>query len=347
MSIRVVDILSNPFRDLKRNPIPQSKVEILKGSIQQTTFWDNIVVRPHPEKEGKYQLAYGHSRLEALTQLSIEKIEIPIRELSDAIMIQMMANENYQQDKMSLKVLNETVSVAKTFLDGELAKYGSWEELTTENKLIRGLFDKPMELRRFQQLKSEGVGHTTIKKFLGAGWNQDAIQNALHTITNKETIDREAVELLKNPTHSREFKRVMEEKNVPKGDQKEIAEKIVKDLGSGPIAPGSTSSEWTEKLHNKMLHTVAEHYGEEPDEKDLIFVELEKDIKSLTERLKSATIAAKILNHTFNKHQMTELGEGLAQFLTAMDVYNLLKELKPILDIFQIDYSSGRLFLNE
>ena len=83
-----------------------------------------------------------------------------------ATMLQMMANENYQQDKMSQKVLNETVDVAKTFLDGELAKYGSWEEARVY-KLIHSLFGNAGNFALAKTKK--GVGSTTIKKFLGVG----------------------------------------------------------------------------------------------------------------------------------------------------------------------------------
>lgn len=87
-------------------------------------------------------------------------------------MIQMMANENLDlYGKMTPAVLNETVLVAKEFLDRELAKYESWEEAVAADKFISGLFDNPIPLDRFQQLKNKGVGRDTIQKFLGSKRN--------------------------------------------------------------------------------------------------------------------------------------------------------------------------------
>ncbi|MBN1118226.1 MAG: hypothetical protein JXA77_13540 [Bacteroidales bacterium] len=60
----------------------------------------------------------------------------------------------------------ETVKVAKEFLDAELTKYESWDHV---NKSIKMMFDSNSQ---FQNCKKNGVGQTTIKKFLGGNWKQ-------------------------------------------------------------------------------------------------------------------------------------------------------------------------------
>jgi len=60
-------------------------------------------------------------------------------------------------------VVNETVLAAKEFLDGELAKYETWEHA---DKSIRVLFSSN---RQFQEVKKAGVGRETVlaaKEFL-------------------------------------------------------------------------------------------------------------------------------------------------------------------------------------
>jgi hypothetical protein len=47
------------------------------------------------------------------------------------------------------------------FLNAELAKYETWEQA---NKFIRVLFKSP---EGFTKIKKDGVGQTTILKFLG------------------------------------------------------------------------------------------------------------------------------------------------------------------------------------
>jgi hypothetical protein len=53
--------------------------------------------------------------------------------------------------------------VAKEYLDGELAKYETWDAL---NESIKRLIDK----FNFEAVKTKGVGQTTILKFLGGNW---------------------------------------------------------------------------------------------------------------------------------------------------------------------------------
>jgi len=79
-----------------------------------------------------------------------------------------------------------TVLVAKEYLDGELAKYETWELF---NKSIKQLFESEAQWRN---TKSKGVGQTTILKFLGGNWKQWIIQDALNTLKDKD-ISRAAV----------------------------------------------------------------------------------------------------------------------------------------------------------
>jgi len=114
MKVLVENLVENPFRKLEKYPIDPYKVEALKISIGETTFWDNILTR---ERNGKYQIAYGHHRLIALRELKIKEVDIPVKDISDADMIRIMANENMDDWNLSPAIINETVAVAKEYLD--------------------------------------------------------------------------------------------------------------------------------------------------------------------------------------------------------------------------------------
>jgi len=92
MILKLKDILPNPFRDLKSNPLIEDKVEELVGSINLTGFWDNVVVRKNAD--GKYELAYGHHRLAAALRAGLLEADFIVKTLDDATMIQIMDNEN-------------------------------------------------------------------------------------------------------------------------------------------------------------------------------------------------------------------------------------------------------------
>ena len=91
MKIAVSKIRANPFRRIASYPIDKAKVEALKTSIRETEFWDNILLREKPGKPGLYELAYGHHRLQALKELGIAEIDVPVKDLDDATMLRIMA----------------------------------------------------------------------------------------------------------------------------------------------------------------------------------------------------------------------------------------------------------------
>jgi ParB-like chromosome segregation protein Spo0J len=92
MKLKFKDVLSNPYRDLKGNPLLKEKIAELVASINTTGFWDNVVVRKN--KAGKYELAYGHHRIAAAIEAGLESADFIVKDLTDALMIQIMDNEN-------------------------------------------------------------------------------------------------------------------------------------------------------------------------------------------------------------------------------------------------------------
>ena len=180
MKISLKDLRPNPFRDAAHYPIHREKLEALKASIRSTGFWDNVVVRK-AEKGEHYELAYGQHRLEALKELVAEKVidadlplELPVRKLDDASMIQIMANENMNEYRPTTEIIDETIRVAREFLArqsktpmteltaSDLSQFlgGAYSEDKVSVSLQRiGLFDRGMIQR--DQLK--GLSHTAAR----------------------------------------------------------------------------------------------------------------------------------------------------------------------------------------
>lgn len=59
-----------------------------------------ILIRPHPEKEGRYQVAYGHRRLKAALVLGI-KVRAVVREFDDAALVIAQGIENSERENLS------------------------------------------------------------------------------------------------------------------------------------------------------------------------------------------------------------------------------------------------------
>ena len=122
MRLRLKDILPNPFRDLKANPLVEDKIADLVGSINLTGFWDNVVVRKNAE--GKYALAYGHHRLAAAIRAGITEADFIVKNLDDALMIQIMDNENRETyDSTPLSLIESVKAVVKSLAAGTITPF--------------------------------------------------------------------------------------------------------------------------------------------------------------------------------------------------------------------------------
>ncbi len=74
--------------------------DALVASIAESGQQVPILVRPHPSEVGRYQVAYGHRRLRAASQLKI-KIKAIVRNLSDADLVVAQGKENLERRDLS------------------------------------------------------------------------------------------------------------------------------------------------------------------------------------------------------------------------------------------------------
>jgi len=320
VKIQVSDLEPNPFRRMKHYPLDRDKIDRLKISIKETSFWDNVLVRPHPTEKGKYQIAYGHHRLVSLQELKITEVDVPVKDLDDATMIRIMANENLEWSSAPI-IINETVLVAKKFLDKELAKYNTIKGFE-KSDLINLLGLKGQE-NQFQSLRSRGVGQNTICKFLGGNWKQWMVQEALDTLgygekdkktgkLKKKPVSREAVEMIKTSHQATKFKEAVRTFDVPEEEQKEIAKKITKNhIGSRDI-----------------YKTVLKHKKEK--QHSVVRTEVQK-LEKIYETIDSdmLTLSNKIIGFLV---KLNDLGikelQGETHFLGLMQIRTLVKTLE-------------------
>ena len=295
MKIAVKDLRSNPYRDMDNYPIDREKVEALKQSIEETSFWDNLLCR---KTNGKYQIGYGHHRLIAIRELKIKFVDIPVRKIDDATMIKIMANENFQEWSTSPAIINETVGVAKKFLESEIKKCKKWEDMSTLNSCIKGLFENQKSFSQIKKQHKGKVGQTIILAFLGKPWTQSMIQSALETFEvdekpiEKGGVSRKATEKLPNRKQVKRFTDAIQEyadAEVPisKADQIKIAEKIVKE------EKGRTVDEVHKAIteHLPKLEDTFEEYEEvKPPSVDKFFIECSTLAESLVTKLEKGVI---------------------------------------------------------
>ncbi len=143
--IEIVDaelnkIVPNPFRMLEKYPYREEKLVALQSSIKETGFWSGVIARRHGDK---FQLAFGHHRVEAARLVGLETVPLDVRELSDEQMLQLMARENLEDYQTSFLELLTTWEAATDYLSRmhdisvkpiTVAKFLGWVTIRGEGK---------------------------------------------------------------------------------------------------------------------------------------------------------------------------------------------------------------------
>jgi len=75
-------------------------IDGLTASIKEQGQQVPILVRPHPDKPGHYQVAFGHRRLRATTALGMP-VKAVVRELSDEQLVIAQGQENNEREDLS------------------------------------------------------------------------------------------------------------------------------------------------------------------------------------------------------------------------------------------------------
>jgi hypothetical protein len=106
-SISSID--NNPFRSTKKYPFVKAKIEALKKSIEAVGLWEGIIVR---KRGNRYELAFGHHRVEAARQLGETRVPVIVRDLDDEQMLQFMGRENGEDYNSDFLCMLETWEAA-------------------------------------------------------------------------------------------------------------------------------------------------------------------------------------------------------------------------------------------
>lgn len=327
MKIKIANIEPNPER--KGLPIDKRRVDMLVGSIKAHGFDSGgLLCRKHPAKPDKYQLVWGHHRLQALiklgwTELDVSK-HIGIRKIDDWNLPRALAddNRNYMKDTPSMQT--STVKIIKDLLDTELAKYKTWEDL--DDKFISQIGIE--SAGAFRNIKRDGVGRASILKYLNTDrkqglWDANEIQLGIKILKESEagTLDRKAAESFPKPYQTTEFIKAVTKAKIPVKMQKKVAAEVKKAVNKpvkkGEIKGGRAIEEEVYK-HSPlpdvrpkpkktkplpMLDEAVEEVCVEMGKLESKLVQIEREFDSIQEDLNRASLylRAKALNTVLTK----------------------------------------------
>ena len=318
--INVANLIDSPYRDRAKFPIDQDKVNGLMESIDQTGFWDNLLVRCKDnmlsdgtaivgyehmaeiiEKGGlpedqMFELAYGHHRIEAVRHMSMDTVDLPVRYIADEVMLRIMANENKEGYGAGISSKLETVRQVKTRLEAMLDPFDSFEEYS------KSAGEDPFfSTESFKSTKKDGAGAGTIKKFLGKEWKSGDVRipTAVINCIDKGYVIQEKLERVPSLgimevgiamiSHIREGSVKYEMKNVAVKDDK--GQPIVEDgktkMSSKKkrVAVPMDAPDWCEFFKAKATANIIELCSARSEVKD-------KDGTVITKAKEACTVAA-------------------------------------------------------
>jgi hypothetical protein len=111
----------NPLRHLSRYPFNDDKLDALRRSIRDVGLWEGVIAR---KTGGRYQIAFGHHRVEAGRKELGKEARIPVivRDLTDVQMLQFMGRENMEDYNADFLVMLESWEAAVLFLERDKAQ---------------------------------------------------------------------------------------------------------------------------------------------------------------------------------------------------------------------------------
>lgn len=145
ITAKVDKIAINPFRRLHDYPYVQSKLDALERSIDEVGLWPSIIARSGGGH--KYEIAFGHHRLEAAKRRKLKEVPLIVEQLSDRQMLQYMGRENLEDYNANFLIQLESWEAAmksglfpacagKTPDAIDIARLLGWTELREDNQQL-------------------------------------------------------------------------------------------------------------------------------------------------------------------------------------------------------------------
>jgi len=230
MKIKVKDLIPNHHRGWGEFQLDRVIVDMLKNSIQETFFWENVIGRV---VNGKVEIAYGHHRLQALRELypNGNKIfNVSVYPLDDEEMFIIMARENETGKNLSITNIDLTVKKAKDFLE-----------------------DNPKIAKKYGMSRRTGVGREIISRFLS--WEMTRVMRSLERQFGEisSDLDRKAVESMPTEAAATDFVYAVKDAKPSKETQRKVAKKILESREKKDTEEGAITGRYRieEELHKE------------------------------------------------------------------------------------------------
>lgn len=171
------ELLLDDLRSFKDHPFriyPEEKMQEMVKSVLEHGVISPILVRPHPDQNGGYEIVAGHNRVEACRRAGITRIPATVRELDDDTAIILMVDSNLKQrDKL---LPSEKAKAYQMKMDA-MKRQGERRDLTS------GQVDLKLNSKQTRDLIGEEAGDSgkQVSRFIRLNNLIPSLQEAVDT----------------------------------------------------------------------------------------------------------------------------------------------------------------------
>jgi len=241
----------SPVRDLKRFPLNEENVNDLISKMTSSGILPatgGMSVRVNGDR---YQLAYGHHRLEALRRMGHDKVEVLVADIDDEKMVKYLASENKALKNSGFVAQYESWLAAEEYLFAhmrkkpkplDVAKFLGWtttqssngKEYVAANKLAT-------TCNNFSTLVAEMV----MDEVACLSWSNKAAEQMVTSqmALRNEALRRSEKQNLTEQETSAELARVAE-----------AGRRTVEQINKGEITPSKAKESLSKNLHDVSMH---------------------------------------------------------------------------------------------
>lgn len=286
LSLDLID--KNPYRDLINNPVTKARSDVLIESINSTGYWEGQLVRPSPTAPGRYEIPFGHSRIEAARFCNVKEAEFIVRDLDDNTMLRMMVDENMSRSEGGgYPAIREAIFAATDRILGLIVADRPPPEFG------RGVESEKQLSSMVESVKNGGApGRETIRGFFRGTLSKNNIEVALqdYNITGalqdwhignnpnykkpkiSPLVDAEAMRRFNRSYHARMFLDAVVRHKISYSSQVGLADTLIEDILIKDLKSGDAVAKRVDKLAEKLNEVPP--LQEEIKEKQKVTIEL-------------------------------------------------------------------------
>ena len=229
VTARIDLIDSNPHRHLAKYPYVPEKIAALKRSIKDVGLWEGIIGR----KVGRrYQIAFGHHRLEAARRSKLAKVDLIVRNLDDEEMLQFMGRENLEDYNADFLCMLETWEAAREY---EVERVGAQDVKNLDIARLLGWTRtqaRPGEVRP----NNTAEGCINASELIEGGYLKRKDLQGLNVTACREVCGRARTHMKQLEKTGRDFKRPKKDIEIAKRHVAKGAKATLKEARTGTVS---------------------------------------------------------------------------------------------------------------